>query len=66
MITGGAPLSKKNFEFMEMIMGCPMMEIYGQTENTGAAFIRVLQDHKTGHVGGILVTYFSKIVKPLI
>ncbi len=66
MITGGAPISQQNFEFMEMVMGSPMFEIYGQTQNTGAAFIRILQDHKMGHVGGIIVIYFSNIVKFVI
>lgn len=31
IISASAPLSKKNFEFMEMIMGCPLYEVYGQT-----------------------------------
>jgi len=31
MISGSAPLSKKNFMFMEMIMSAPMFEGYGQT-----------------------------------
>jgi len=53
-VSASAPLSKKNFEFMEMIMGCPLYEVYGQTENTGAAFARILEDKMAGHVGGIV------------
>lgn len=63
LVTGSAPLSKKNFEFMEMIMSCPLYEIYGQTENTGAAFVRCLKDKMTGHVGGIVVKTLIKLVK---
>lgn len=48
---------------MEMIMGCPLFEAYGQTENTGAAFARMLKDNVTGHVGGIVVNYLLKIVQ---
>ena len=31
MISGGAPLSKKNFELMQIIMSAPLFEAYGQT-----------------------------------
>lgn len=61
-MSASAPLSKKNFEFMEMIMGCPLYEVYGQTENTGAAFARILEDKMAGHVGGIVVIFLLKIV----
>ena len=41
-------------------MGCPLYEVYGQTENTGAAFARMLKDKMAGHVGGIVVIFFVK------
>lgn len=31
MITGSAPINKKTYEFMQMIMCCPFYEGYGQT-----------------------------------
>ena len=38
-------------------MGCPLYEVYGQTENTGAAFARMTKDKMAGHVGGIVVIF---------
>lgn len=31
MISASAPLSKKNFELMQIIMSAPLFEVYGQT-----------------------------------
>ena len=31
MVSGSAPISNKTYEFMEMIMSCPLYEGYGQT-----------------------------------
>lgn len=61
MITGSAPITKKTFEFMQMIMSAPMYEGYGQTENTAAAFIRCQQDPISGHVGGIVTSLEFKL-----
>jgi len=54
MVSGSAPLSKENFEFMEILMSAPMYEGYGQTENTAAAFMRWLADKSSGNVGGVI------------
>ena len=41
---------------MKIAMCCPLVEGYGQTENTGAGFITDAFDPQTGHVGGPMVT----------
>ena len=55
MVTGSAPIKKDVQVFMQAIMACPMIEGYGQTENTGGAFITSTFDPESGHVGGIVV-----------
>ena len=44
-------------------MSAPMFEGYGQTENTAAAFMRLLADKTTGHVGGIMVNICCNLAK---
>jgi hypothetical protein len=36
-------------------MGCPFIEAYGQTENTGGAFIQNLYDTEYGKLGHVWV-----------
>jgi long-subunit acyl-CoA synthetase (AMP-forming) len=40
---------------MKILMSCPFYEGYGQTENTGGAFITNSIDPLPGHVGGVAV-----------
>lgn len=56
MINGSAPLLPHVHSFLKVVMSCPMLEGYGQTETTGAAFATVAHDPTTGHVGGPLVS----------
>ena len=39
MISGSAPLLPEVHKFMKVVMAAPLLEGYGQTESTGAAFI---------------------------
>lgn len=55
MFCGGAPLKTEVFEFMKAVMGCPMYNGYGQTENSGAAFFQYGEDPICGHSGAVLV-----------
>lgn len=54
MISGSAPLLPDVHNFMKICMCCPLIEGYGQTESTGAAFITAGNDPITRHVGGPL------------
>jgi long-chain acyl-CoA synthetase len=44
--------------FMKITLCCPVIEAYGQTENTGAAFATDAFDPQVTHVGGVLVIFF--------
>lgn len=57
MISGSAPLLPEVQNFMKITMCCPLLEGYGQTENTGAAFITDAYDPVTRHVGGPIVIF---------
>jgi long-chain acyl-CoA synthetase len=53
MISGSAPLAENVMIFFRCMLGCPVMEGYGQTENAAAATIVHSEDMRTvGHVGG--------------
>lgn len=58
MISGGAPLLPDVHNFMKIAMCCPLVEGYGQTENTGAAMLTEALDPMISHVGGPLVNLF--------
>lgn len=49
-------MTEKTNLFMKAVMGCPLVEGYGQTENTAAAFITNFVDPVSNHVGGVVVT----------
>lgn len=58
MISGSAPLLPDVHAFMKVVMCCPLLEGYGQTESTGAAFITHPNDPMVGHIGGPVVNLF--------
>lgn len=52
LISGSAPLSKPVMIFYRVMLGIPVVEGYGQTENAACASITALEDMSTlGHVG---------------
>ena len=57
MISGSAPLLPDVHSFMKVAMCAPLMEGYGQTESTGAAFITHAKDPTVGHIGGPVVIF---------
>lgn len=57
MISGSAPLLPDVHKFLKIAMCCPLIEGYGQTENTGAGFITDASDPVVRHVGGPVVLY---------
>jgi long-chain acyl-CoA synthetase len=58
MISGSAPLLPDVQNFLKICMCCPLLEGYGQTENTGAAFITDGGDPITRQVGGPVVIFY--------
>lgn len=58
MLSGSAPINPRVIELLGKIMGCPFAEAYGQTENTGGAFIQNLNDVEYGKLGHVWVIYW--------
>ena len=52
LVTGSAPMRQEVIDFLKIAFCAPMVEGYGQTENTGGAFSNSPRDPKAGHVGG--------------
>jgi long-chain acyl-CoA synthetase len=50
MVTGSAPISKAVLDFMKVILSCPIIEGYGQTEGTTLNFNTDIVDPEAGHV----------------
>ena len=63
MISGSAPLLPEVHKFMKVVMAAPLIEGYGQTESTGAAFITHTHDPAVGHIGGPVVIFFLSLGK---
>ncbi|XP_005094742.1 long-chain-fatty-acid--CoA ligase 1 isoform X2 [Aplysia californica] len=59
--TGSAPISSTVLSFLRCIVGCPLLEGYGQTENTGIATVTVVGDSEPGHVGPPLPSLMVKL-----
>eukprot|EP01104_Vermistella_antarctica_P002438 TRINITY_DN12683_c0_g1_i1.p1 TRINITY_DN12683_c0_g1~~TRINITY_DN12683_c0_g1_i1.p1 ORF type:complete len:717 (+),score=182.88 TRINITY_DN12683_c0_g1_i1:57-2153(+) len=51
VVTGSAPISGKVLDFLRLLMACPVVEGYGQTECSAAATVTAINDFSTGHVG---------------
>ena len=52
LVSGSAPLSKNVMNFYRIMLGCPVVEGYGQTENAACCTVSDLDDMMTaGHVG---------------
>lgn len=62
MVTGSAPLSGDVINFLKVVVCCPMIEGYGQTESTGGSFITRPDDQESGHVGGPMNNIEFKVV----
>lgn len=63
MLTGSAPINPKVIELFGKVMGVPFIEAYGQTENTGGAFIQNLHEKQYGKIGHIWV--FITLLSPV-
>jgi len=52
MVSGSAPLSKNVMNFYRILLGIPVVEGYGQTENAACCTVSLQEDMATsGHVG---------------
>ncbi|CAL1528256.1 unnamed protein product [Lymnaea stagnalis] len=49
--TGSAPISSSVLSVLRCIVGCPIIEGYGQTENAAVSTLTVVGDPDSGHVG---------------
>lgn len=61
-LSSSAPISRKVLEFYKVILSCPVLEGYGQTEASGLKSISIAADPESGHVGGILPSLEMKLV----
>ena len=52
MFTGSAPISDTVKKFFKTVIGCPLIEAYGQTECTGVTTSVHADDPTNSHVGG--------------
>ncbi len=57
MVSGSAPLLPEAQKFLKVVMCAPLLEGYGSTETTGAAFISMAADNNLRHVGGPVVIF---------
>jgi long-chain acyl-CoA synthetase len=49
--TGSAPISESVLRTLRCIVGCPILEGYGQTENSAVSTLTIVGDSNPGHVG---------------
>lgn len=54
MLTGSAPISPEVMKYMKIVMCCPFVMGYGQTEGLAGSFLPALDDPTVGHVGAPL------------
>ncbi|ESO93396.1 hypothetical protein LOTGIDRAFT_216255 [Lottia gigantea] len=59
--TGSAPLAPKVLSFLRCIVGCPVIEGYGQTENHAISTLQIPGDPQSGTVGPPLVCNAVKL-----
>ena len=62
MLSGGAALEHDILQGMKVMVGCPLVQGYGQTENAGSALLNSIYDTSSGTTGGVQNTTEMKLV----
>ena len=62
MLSGGAALQKDILQGLKVMVGCPLVQGYGQTENAGSALLNSVYDTSSGTTGGVQNTTELKLV----
>ena len=62
MLSGGASLQHEILQAMKVMVKCPLVQGYGQTENAGSALLNSIYDTVSGTTGGVQNTTELKLV----
>ena len=62
MLSGGAPLQRDILQRLKVMVGVPLVQGYGQTENAGSALLNSIHDTSCGTTGGVQNTTELKLV----
>ncbi|GFT91409.1 long-chain-fatty-acid--CoA ligase 5 [Nephila pilipes] len=62
ILSGGAPIYKNVFEFYTKVLGCTVVEVYGQSEMGGPCCVSKSNDKYPGGVGAPLPCCIMKVV----
>ena len=62
MLSGGAPLQREILQRLKVMVGCPLVNGYGQTENAGSALLNSIYDTACGTTGGVQNTTELKLI----
>ena len=62
MLSGGAALQRDILQGLKVMIGCPLIQGYGQTENAGSALLNSVYDTACGTTGGVQNTTELKLV----
>ena len=62
MLSGGAPLQREILQRFKVMIKCPLVNGYGQTENAGSALLNSIYDTTCGTTGGIQNTTELKLI----
>jgi long-chain acyl-CoA synthetase len=61
-LSGGAALQKDILQGLKVMVGCPLVQGYGQTENAGSALLNSVYDTTSGTTGGVQNTTELKLI----
>lgn len=61
LVTAAAPIASDVLDFLKVVLCCPIMECYGQTESTGGGFQTDPEDKLSGHLGSLTAIMEMKL-----